>query len=145
LGLVIAGGGGWLNDEANRLIARSQFKKEIKILGFVSEAVKLELYSRAEMFIYPSFYEGFGLPPLEAMSAGCPVIASLSSAVSEICGGAAVLVNPYQIGEMVEAMKSVRSPESGVRSRLIKAGLERVKELGWERAATETLKVLKEI
>jgi glycosyltransferase involved in cell wall biosynthesis len=151
LGLVIAGGSGWLNTEVDQEIKQSRFKDKIKILGYVSEEEKLELYRRAEIFIYPSFYEGFGFPPLEAMSCGCPVITSLSSATSEICGQAALLVNPYNIEELVRAILelTVQSLESrvqspGFRAELIRRGYERIKEFSWEKTAQETLKILTE-
>ncbi|MFA5359167.1 MAG: glycosyltransferase family 1 protein [Patescibacteria group bacterium] len=140
--LVIAGGSGWLSREADRLIAVSNFKNNIKVLGYVSEKEKIDLYRQASMFVFPSFYEGFGFPPLEAMSHGCPVIASLSSSISEVCADAALLVDPYNINEIVEAIKSVSTLDSVTRQKLSARGFENIKRFSWSAAAQDFLNFL---
>lgn len=142
LGLVIAGGSGWLNAAVDRAIKKSNFKKDIKVLGYVSEEVKTELYRQADVFIYPSFYEGFGFSPLEAMQQGCPVITSLSPATAEIAGGAALLVNPYNISEMAEAIEKITNYELRIKDLLINKGLERAKGFNWETTARKVLDLI---
>ena len=139
--LVIVGGAGWLNKKVDRLIKKSKYKDDIKILGYVSEQQKAELYQKARAFVWPSFYEGFGFPPLEAMSNGCPVITSLSSASSEICGGAAILVDPYKINEIAEGVSLVLSDKS-LREKLISRGYERAKEFKWEKTIDKFLEII---
>jgi glycosyltransferase involved in cell wall biosynthesis len=110
-------------------------------LGFVSEEDLPPLTAGALAFLYPSLYEGFGLPVLEAMAAGTPVITSNSSALSETAGGAAILVSPQSVNELAAAiLRIVDAPE--IRARLTSAGLDHVRQFSWDRAAEETLEVL---
>jgi glycosyltransferase involved in cell wall biosynthesis len=146
--LVITGKKGWLYDDLFKLAENvgaghcPGLKDKIKFIGYVDEADKSALYNLASLFVFPSFYEGFGLPPLEAMSCGCPVIASTAFALSEVVGDAGILVDPYNINDLAEAMKLVLNNEE-LKNRLIQKGIKRAKLFNWERAAQESLKVLK--
>jgi glycosyltransferase involved in cell wall biosynthesis len=98
------------------------------------------LYSLADVFAYPSTYEGFGLPVLEAMRCGCPVVTSNVTSIPEIAGDAAIFVNPLEIDDIAEAVKTVANSESR-RNDLIQKGLTHVQPFTWENCANKTLKV----
>jgi len=111
--------------------------------GFVDDKDLPVLYAGADSFVYPSLYEGFGLPPLEAMACGCPVVVSDAASLPEVCGDAAYYVDPYSVKSIAEGMYKVLS-DGDLRQDLIKKGFERVKLFRWERTAKETLKVFAE-
>ncbi len=109
--------------------------------GYVSDAQLISLYKNAKLFVYPSFYEGFGLPPLEAMSCGCPVVVSDVASLPEACGDAAYYVDPNKIESIAEGMTKVLS-DVNLRQDLIRKGLERVKLFNWQKSAQELLEAL---
>ena len=135
LKLVIAGKFGW-GDQSSIINHQSS----IKLLGYVPKEDLAVLYSGAKVFVYPSLYEGFGLPVLEAMSCGCPVVTSNVSSMPEVAGDAAVLVNPESMEEITEGIKKAMKE----REDLVKKGLKRAKEFSWEKTARQTLEVYKE-
>lgn len=136
--LVIAGASRDRSKELRSLLKKSKFQNDIHFLGYISNEEKPLLYQMADLFVYPSFYEGFGFPPLEAMAASLPVIASYSSSLSEVCEDAAILVNPYDIEELTESFQQVLfNPE--LSGNLIKKGLNQVKKFSWQKTAKETL------
>jgi len=105
--LVIAGASGWLMKDFNRALEASAVKDRIRVLGPVTEAEKQALYAGASVFVYPSFYEGFGFPPLEALLAGTPVITSHNSALPEIVGKWATLIDPYNPAELAQVILEI--------------------------------------
>ncbi len=113
---------------------------KIWILNYVSEEDKARLYQGAELFVFPSYYEGFGLPVIEAMSYGVPVISSFSSSLGEIVGSAGILINPDNISELTLAMQELLT-NSELRQIMSTAGLQRSAKFTFERTARETLKV----
>jgi len=140
--LILLGKPGYGYDKVQKTIEHSKFKNDIILPGWVETADVPYLMAGAIAFIFPSFYEGFGIPILEAMACGVPVITSNRSALPEVAGNAALLVNPYKPGEIAEAMKQlVSSP--GLRQELIKRGLERVKGYSWEKTAWAIDKILR--
>jgi glycosyltransferase involved in cell wall biosynthesis len=139
--LVLAGGSGFGFGEIRAAIENSRFKKDIVLKGYVSESEKNDLLENSAVFVFPSFYEGFGMPVLEAQNAGVPVIASNSSCLPEIAGSGAVLINPNNPWEIALAMRKILGDES-LRQKLIQAGLENVKRFSWKKCARETLRVL---
>jgi glycosyltransferase involved in cell wall biosynthesis/SAM-dependent methyltransferase len=142
--LVVAGARGWLNEDISRIVAKLELGERVKFLGYVEEPDLRALYNAAKLFVYPSIFEGFGLPPLEAMACGAPVITSNTSSLPEVVGDAAILVNPYNSEELCEAMRTVLCDDD-LRSTLRSKSLERAKLFSWERAAKETLAVYEEI
>ena len=100
------------------------------------------LYNLADLCIYPSLYEGFGLPILEAMSCGCPVITSKTSSMPEVSGDAAILIDPYEENEMSNAMYEVLTNDE-LRRSLIRKGFKRYKKFSWEKTAEKTLEIFK--
>lgn len=142
--LVLAGANGWRNRAIYRAWENSPYRRDIKFLGYVSDREKELLYHRAQVFIYPSYYEGFGLPPLEAMSHSLPVITSNVSSLPEVVGTAALSVNPYDINAIAKALELVIiNPE--LKESLIKAGREQIKKFSWEKTAEEYLRLFKSL
>lgn len=139
--LVITGPRGWKYKQIFKLAKSVRCADKIKFIDYIDPKDKPALYKLAGIFVYPSFYEGFGFPPLEAMSAGCPVITSFASSLPEVAGDAAILVDPYNIYEITEALEQVLRDEK-LRDILGKKGLENIKRFKWERAARETLEAL---
>ena len=142
--LVIVGRKGWLYEEIFKIVKNLGLSREIIFTGYVPEEVLVLLYNISDLFVYPSLYEGFGLPPLEAMSCGTPVITSNISSLPEVVGDAAILVNPYNVEEIAEAIERVLSDEK-LQQRLRRKGLERAKFFSWEKTAKETIKVYEEL
>jgi glycosyltransferase involved in cell wall biosynthesis len=141
--LVIAGAKGWLNDDTTQMVAALGVEDRVKFLGYVQEADLRVLYSAARLFVYPSLYEGFGLPPLEAMACGAPVIASNTSSLPEVVGDAAILIDPCSSEKLCQAMHMVFAND-GLRSRMRQQSLERARLFSWEQAAQETLAVYRQ-
>lgn len=121
-------------------IARSPFASDIRRLGFVPDLDLPDLYRAAEIFVYPSCFEGFGMPPTEAMACGCPVISSAEGALGEVAGNAAVIVDPQDVQSMTREMCRLAS-NPAERDRLRSAGLARVGRFDWGTAAAATLAV----
>jgi glycosyltransferase involved in cell wall biosynthesis len=136
--LVTTGSRTWAAREADAIIAREGLQREIIDVGKSPFKELPILYSGAEALIYPSFWEGFGLPIVEAMASGAPVITSNRSSMPEVAGGAALIVDPYSTTEIAEAMFRIISNDS-LRASLRDKGLERAKFFTWERTAQRTL------
>ncbi|MDD2680816.1 MAG: glycosyltransferase family 1 protein [Patescibacteria group bacterium] len=142
--LVLAGANGWRNRAIYRAWENSPYRRDIKFLGYVTDREKELLYQRAQVFIYPSYYEGFGLPPLEAMEHSLPVITSNVSSLPEVVGTAALSINPYDINAIAKALELVvTNPE--LKASLIKAGKEQIKQFSWEKTAKEYLELFKSL
>ncbi len=139
--LVIAGEKGWMNEEINDEIANSPFREKIQIINCVPDEDKVYLYNLASLFVYPSFFEGFGFPPLEAMKCGVPVIVSNNSSLPEIVGDAGIIIDPDKPDEIFLAMKEILE-NSKLRNILIAKGLEKSRKFDWKKTAKKTLKVL---
>jgi glycosyltransferase involved in cell wall biosynthesis len=137
--LVLAGGAGWKNKEIFCAIASAKNKDRIKILGYVDYKDRPALYNLAIIFAYPSFYEGFGLPILEAMACGCPVITGDSSSLPEAAGDAALLIDSNNEKALELAIIALASDEN-LRKALSERGLEQAKKFSWEKAAKEYLR-----
>jgi len=119
-------------------------EEDIVFTGYIPEEDLPTLYSAAELFVLPSLYEGFGVPVLEAMACGTPVVSSNTSSLPEVAGDAAILVNPYSSEEIAGAMQEVLD-DGNLRQRLVQKGLERVKLFASEETGRETLRVYEEV
>lgn len=138
---LVFGGSDWHGAEmVHQAMRSSPFSSEIHSLGFVPEKDLATLYRAAEVFVYPSLYEGFGLPPIEAMACGTPVISSNCGSLGEVVGEAAVIVDPRNIHDMSRHLANL-STDSSLRQKCSKAGLDRAKFFNWEKTAQETLLV----
>ncbi len=140
LALVLAGGTGWKDTPLLEAIGQSPYKDSILLPGFIEDEDKAALYNLAGVFVYPSFYEGFGFPPLEALACDVPVITSHSSSLPEVVGDAGVLIDPYQPEELRLALEKVLL-EEGFGDRLREKGSERVKLFSWKKTAELTKNV----
>ncbi|MCL0097700.1 glycosyltransferase family 4 protein [Dehalococcoidia bacterium] len=127
-----------------RKVAELGLRREVIFLERVSDEELARYYSGALLLAYPSLYEGFGIPLLEAMACGCPVVASNTTSLPEVAGDAAILVNPYQVDEIAEAMRMVIKDED-LRARLIARGLERARAFSWSKTAEETHRVYQKL
>jgi glycosyltransferase involved in cell wall biosynthesis len=131
--LVLAGGKGWLYDDK-----WAEGLPGVQMTGFVDEADKGALYAGALALVFPSLYEGFGFPVIEAMRCGTPVITSNTSSLPELAGHAGLLVNPLDVGEIAEAMTKI-AVDHDLRQRLIERGRQQAAQFTWERAAEQAM------
>jgi len=140
--LILVGASGWSNDEILNDI--KNLSKWVHYSGYVSDEALAELYGNAALFIYPSIYEGFGIPPLEAMACGAPVIASNASTLPEVCANAAYYVDPLDIKTIKEGIVKVLSDEE-LQKTLIAKGLEHAKEFSWGKSALQHQAVFEKV
>ena len=138
LKLVIAGGKGWKYDNIMKLI--ESMGTDIILTGYIDEEDKIPIYKLAQIFAFPSLYEGFGMPVLEAMAGGVPVVTSNVSSLPEVAGDAAILVDPLNEDEIFEAYKKILSDKK-LQLEMIEKGLEQAKKFEWK----ESAKVLEQI
>jgi alpha-1,3-rhamnosyl/mannosyltransferase len=134
--LVVAGPDGWGVDEFNETVASARHGDRVRRLGYVADPDRRDLLAGATVLAYPSIYEGFGHPPLEAMQTGIPVVASNAGALPEVLDDAALLPDPSDVDAIADALKSVLVDET-LRDRLVSRGHERVERYTWERAGSE--------
>ncbi len=144
LKLVLAGARGWKNKSIDKEWKKSVYKNDIIFLGYITQSEKEILYSSAQIFIYPSFYEGFGFPPLEALNYGLPVICSQVSSLPEVVGEAALMINPFKSEEIAQAAELLLT-DHNLRQALITKGYERVKLFSWDKTAREYLELFNKL
>jgi len=142
--LVLVGKETWYAGRVRRAARRSPCAGRIHFTGFVGDDELLRLYGASDLFVFPSFYEGFGLPILEAMACGRAVACSNTSAMPEVADAAAIFFDPHSIGEMTRAMKDLLV-DAELRARMERLGLQRSAAFSWERAAQKTLAVYYEV
>ncbi len=138
--LAIAGGQGWLYEETKQLVAELKLEKKVRFLGRVTDLELILLYSMADVFAFPSFAEGFGIPLIEAMACGAPVITSNVSAMPEVVGDAALLIDPHNIDELATAISNLLENEQ-MREELRAKGYQRAREYTWEASAQKMLHI----
>ena len=138
--LVIAGRKGWLYQPVFAHVRRLGLERRVHFTGWVDDADAPALLSAARAFVFPSLYEGFGLPPLEAMACGTPVVASNTSSLPEVVGDAGLLVDPTDRAALAAALRRVLA-DDGLAATLRAKGLRRARRFRWEKAALETLAV----
>ncbi|HVS50758.1 MAG TPA: glycosyltransferase family 1 protein [Opitutaceae bacterium] len=138
---LVFSGADWHGAEiVHELIRRSPFAADIRCLGFVPDAELATWYRAATVFVYPSLFEGFGLPPLEAMACGCPVLASSDGAVGEVCAGAAACADPTDVADLAHQLTQLATHPS-LREKLRARGLARARQFDWRNTAAATLEV----
>lgn len=142
--LVLTGWEGWGDKKWLETIRKHGLEKRIFRTGYVDDDTLACLYSGAQAFIYPSLYEGFGLPLLEAMSCGCPVICSRAASLPEVAGDAALLVNPHDSTELAHTIETLLT-DSGQRRETISKGRQRAALFSWEKTAELTLDVFRKV
>lgn len=139
--LVLAGKKGWLYKEIYELVDELQLKEDIVFTGYVTKEESALLMNGAVAFVFPSFYEGFGLPPLEAMACGTPIISSNTASIPEVVGDAGLLVNPKSESELCDAMLTLLQDRE-LAEGLGKKGIQRAKNFTWENASQQLLRVI---
>ena len=142
--LVLAGPAGWLMDDIERTIVAAGIDDRVRRIGFAEDQALVALYSGADLVAIPSLYEGFGLPVIEAMATGAPVLTSNVSSMPEVAGGAALLIDPTDLESIIEGIRSVLGSEE-LRARMRSDGPLRAAEFTWQRTASETLAAYRRI
>jgi len=140
LELVLAGGRGWRAAPIFKAIKEAKFSSDIKVLNYIDSKDRAALYNLAAVFAYPSFYEGFGFPPLEAMACGTPVVAAANSSLPELLESDAVLVDAYNPSSIAEGLKEVLS-DNALASELSARGLKKAAAFSWEKTAEQYLEL----
>lgn len=136
--MYITGLKNWNSDEIFPYIEKN-LKGRVKILGYISEEELIAFYQIAEIYIYPSLYEGFGLPILEAQACGCPVLTSSETSCPEVAGKGALIVNPYSVDSIADGIYSILD-NSRMRKKLINAGYENLKRFSWSKTTSLIIK-----
>ncbi len=144
LKLIIIGDELSKHPDLRRTVIRGGVQNDVRFLGFVPIDVLRVFYDAAKIFVFPSLYEGFGLPPLEAMAHGTPVLASNTSSLPEVVGNAAVLVNPENVFEIMRALHRVLT-DQGLRERMKRRCYEQAKKFSWDVSAQQILDVYREV
>jgi glycosyltransferase involved in cell wall biosynthesis len=142
--LVLTGKETWFTPKVREAARSCGFASRIHFTGFVSDGDLLELYNACDCFVFPSFYEGFGLPILEAMACGRAVACSNTSSMPEVADGAGLLFDPHQTGEITRALKDILL-DSELRGRMERLGLQRAATFTWKKSARATLEVYREV
>jgi glycosyltransferase involved in cell wall biosynthesis len=143
LNLVIAGGKGWLEDPMYATIRNTDMSDYVHLIGFADDADLPALYSAAACFALPSLYEGFGLPVLESMACGTPVVTSQISSLPEVAGDAALMIDPYDLEQLTTALIRLIDDQT-LQAQLIEAGLRRAGQFTWKTAAQHLKRVYDE-
>lgn len=142
--LVLAGQKGWKHRAIFKAWEKSSCKSDIIFTGYLNEREKEILYKEARVFAYPSFYEGFGFPPLEAMVYGVPCLTSNISSLPEVVGNAALMIDPNNEKEIATALEAILYDEK-LREQLIERGYKRVEMFSWDKAASDYIKIFKSL
>jgi glycosyltransferase involved in cell wall biosynthesis len=139
--LLALAGSDWHGAEAIHAAAgQSPFREDIRFLGFVEDAALPGVYRAAGAFVYPSLFEGFGLPPVEAMACGCPVMSSTRGSLEEVVGSAAIQINPDDLGSMAAGLRQLAGSQAD-RERLRLAGFQNAHRFHWEANAAAVVGV----
>ncbi len=142
--LVIAGGQGWKAEKIYQRINNSSQRKNIIMTGFIANEDKPFVYGLASLFVYPSFFEGFGFPPLEAMRSGVPVVATNNSSLPEIIGKGGVMIDADRPDEIALACRSILTDKK-LKNKLVSIGLNQSQKFSWEKSAKKFLTIIEEL
>jgi glycosyltransferase involved in cell wall biosynthesis len=141
LNLYLVGAPGWKNENFRQIISSHPYSHRIRLMGYVGTGNLVKLYQEAEVFCYPSLYEGFGLPVLEAMSCGCPVVVSNSTSLPEVGGEAALCFDPHSTEKLVEAIEKAISNKRVLSDR----SLQQAARFSWDKTAESTEKIYRSV
>jgi len=143
--LVVAGKKGWLYEKIFELVKELKLEDKVVFTGFVEEEDKPYLLAGAKAFVFPSFYEGFGIPVLEAMSLGVPVVISKEGSLPEVGGQTAIYFDPYKVESMAASLRKVLNLNDKEKNEIIKAGYKQAKKFSWEKCAKQILTTLERV
>ncbi len=142
--LVFTAGKSWKDTQINELVAKLRLDSRIVKLGHIGDGDMPAIYNLADLYVYPSIYEGFGLPVLEAMACGCLVVTSNATSLPEVAGDAAIMVDPLNVEQLSQAMYAAITDEI-LRQKLIEKGFTQAGKFSWEKTAYKTLEVFKKV
>jgi len=142
--LILIGSLGYGSEEILKTVEELGLSKHVIFLGYVPDQDLIKFYNTADLFVFPSLYEGFGLPPLEAMACGCPVITSNTSSLPEVVGNAGFTLDPVDYDSFAEAMYQILTSET-LKNEMRDKSLERAKMFTWDKTASETWKVYEQV
>jgi len=142
--LVIVGMTGWGAEPALKLLESSPFKDEVEMIGYIERKDMVMFYNSADVFVYPSFYEGFGFPILEAFSSGVPVITSKTTSCGELAGDSALTIDPDDDGALRDAIRRILS-DNELKANLVRRGFERVQSFSWKNTAKQFSNIFSEL
>ena len=142
--LVIGGKKGWKYQELEQLVKLHHLEQDVLFLGYVKDEDLHHLYNLAEVFVFPSLYEGFGIPPLEAMASGCPVIASNTSSLPEVVGDAGLLIDPRNSVKIADGIISLIENQQ-LRNMLVERGVHRSRKFTWDESAQKALEEIQKL
>jgi len=142
--IIVGKKDGFLTGDDEAIVEAGKLGSRINFSGFIDNETLIQYYKNADALVFPSLYEGFGLPPLEAMICGCPIIVSNKSSLPEVCGDAALYCDPYSITDISEKM-IMFSRNSSLRETLVQKGYTRAERFSWEECAKKTISVIQEI
>jgi glycosyltransferase involved in cell wall biosynthesis len=142
--LVVVGKLGWQTQTLRQLVSELQLGERVRFIGYVPDEDLAALYQGAAVFAYPALWEGFGLPVLEAMASGVPVLTSATSSLREIAEGAALLVDPLSVASIADSLRQLLCDET-LRAKLRQLGLERARQFSWRQTAEATLQVYEQV
>ena len=142
--LLIVGGKGWLYESIFTKVAKLRLQDDVCFIEYVPEDDLPLFYALAQVYLFPSLYEGFGLPILEAMACGCPVITSNVSSMPEVAGDAALLINPTSVEELIASIKKITTNKK-LKETMQKKGYEQIKKFSWEKTAQQTAAVYAQV
>lgn len=142
--LVFVGGNGWMMDDFHRKINSLGLQNDVILWGYATEDELAWLYRNCYSFLYPSLFEGFGLPVLEAMAFGAAVVTSNVSSLPEVAGSAGILINPLEVNELVDAMHRLLK-DDGLRTTLKQLAIDKAKQFSWQSAATSVLEIYSDV
>lgn len=142
--LILAGKKGWFYKEIFQTVEKLGIKKRVKFLGYVADRDVPLLIAGAKCFLFPSLYEGFGLPPLEAMACGVPVVTSNTSAIPEVVGDAAVLIEPDQVESIQQGILQVMERES-LQKQMVEKGIQQARKFNWKRTTDRLIEICQKL
>lgn len=144
ISLVIAGKKGWKFDYVFATVKKLNLEKQVKFCGYINDAEKKALYQNALGFVFPSLAEGFGLPVLDAMQSGVPVLTSNNTSLIEVAGEAALKVDPYSVGEIASGLRKIATDEN-MRREMVEKGKVQAQKFAWDQAARQAIRVYKKV
>ena len=141
--MVFTGSKSWKDASVFETLEKLNLKDRIKKIGYVEHEDMPVLYNLAKAYVYPSLYEGFGLPVLEAMKCGCPVVASNATSIPEVAGDAAILINPLDTKALSEAIFRILTDQQ-LRNELMSSGYKQAQRFSWDKCAKQMLEIIRQ-